>query len=116
MKIKRIIQQTSLVAAFCALTATVIAQNGQNDMAINGARNAPSVAVTAPVKPGAAVYLNPVDGLSVEDAVRYALAHHQGLLADRKLIDEAQGRLKQAALRANPMLDVSHTSDLGDIA
>ena len=40
---------------------------------------------TVPVKTGAAVYLNPVDGLSVEDAVRYALAHHQGLLADRKL-------------------------------
>src|ERR1051326_6907218 len=116
MKIKRVIQQASLFAAFCALTATAIAQSVQNEVAVNGVRNAPSKAVSAPVKTGAAIYLNSVDGLSIEDAVRYALAHHQGLLADRKLIDEAQGRLKQAALRANPMLDVSHTSDLGDIA
>lgn len=105
-----------MLLVLCGLTATAIAQSAQSEVATNGVRHAPSMAVAAPVKTGAAVYLNPVDGTSVEDAVRYALDHHKGLLADRKLIDEAAGRLKQAALRANPTLDVSHTSDLGDIA
>ena len=116
MKIKQIIQQASMLAALCTLPATAIAQSTQGEVATNKVRNIPSVAVPAPVKTGTAVYLNPVDGTSVEDAVRYALTHHKGLLADRKLIEEAQGRLKQAALRANPMLDASHTSDLGEFA
>lgn len=105
-----------MLLALCGLTTTASAQSIQSEVATNGVRHAPSVAVAAPVKTGAAIYLNPVDGTSVEEAVRYALEHHKGLLADRKLIDEAAGRLKQAALRANPMLDASHTSDLGDIA
>jgi cobalt-zinc-cadmium efflux system outer membrane protein len=115
MRIKRAIPRASILLAFLyALTASAMAQSAQNEVAINDPRSAPSATANAPVKTGAAVYLNPVDGMSVEEAVRYALAHHKGLLADRKLIDEAQGRLKQAALRANPMLDVSRTSDLGD--
>src|SRR5437588_7440289 len=86
MKIKQIIQRASGLLLLGALMANVIAQSVQNEAAVNGARDVPVVPATVPVKTGAAVYLNPVDGLSVEDAVRYALAHHQGLLADRKLI------------------------------
>ena len=113
MRIKRIIQQISLLLVLGGLTTDTLAQSKQGEAA--SVHNVPNVAVTATIKPAAA-YLNPVDGLSVEDAVRYALEHQKGLLADRKLIEEAQGRLKQAALRANPMLDVSHTSDLASIA
>lgn len=62
----------------------------------------------------AAAYLDPLDGLSVDEAVRYALANNKGLLADARLIEQAAGRLKQAGLKPNPMLDMSRTSMLGD--
>ena len=80
------------------------------------ATNTASIAPPAPaaVTTKAAGYINPVEGLGVAEAVRYALTHNKGLLADRKLVEEAVGRLKQAGLRANPMLDVSRTSDLSD--
>lgn len=56
------------------------------------------------------------DGMSVEEAVRYALANNKGLQADRKGIDEAAGKLRQAGLKANPMLDTSGTASVNDTA
>ena len=55
-----------------------------------------------------------IDGMSAEEAVGYALEHNKNLLADRKQLDEAAGRLKQAGLRPNPMLELMGGSSVND--
>lgn len=49
--------------------------------------------------------INATTGMTAEDLVRYALEHNGELLAARQMIAEAQGRLRQAGLKANPMLE-----------
>lgn len=51
-------------------------------------------------------YLDQTSGMSADEAVTYALAHNAELEATRKEIDAAKAMVKQARLRANPMLDV----------
>ena len=51
-------------------------------------------------------YLDQKSGLTGDDAVAYALAHNAELEATRKEVDAAKAMVKQARLRANPMLDV----------
>src|SRR5262249_36625541 len=51
-------------------------------------------------------YLDQANGMAADDAVKYALTHNGELEAARKEIDAAQALVKQARLRANPMLDV----------
>ena len=55
-----------------------------------------------------------IEGMSAEEAVGYALEHNKNLLADRKQLDEAAGRLKQAGLRPNPMLELMGGSSVND--
>ena len=52
-------------------------------------------------------YFDPQAGLTVDQAVTYALEHNGELLAARKDIDAASAFVKQAALRANPRVDAS---------
>jgi cobalt-zinc-cadmium efflux system outer membrane protein len=51
--------------------------------------------------------IDPLKGQTADELVRYALEHNGELLAARKMIDEARGRLHQAALKANPMLEAN---------
>lgn len=51
-------------------------------------------------------YLDQTTGLTADEAVAYALSHNAELEAARKEIDAAKAMVKQARLRANPMLDV----------
>lgn len=64
-----------------------------------------------PAEPPAfyAQYIDPVNGLSGDALVRYALAHNGELAAARQMIAEARGRLRQAGLKANPMIEASGT-------
>ncbi|HWQ35903.1 MAG TPA: TolC family protein [Blastocatellia bacterium] len=72
---------------------------------------------TAPTpKPESARILSPVAGLSLEDAVKYALANNKNLMADRMLIAQATGRLKQAGLKPNPMLGIAGSIDPMDVS
>src|SRR5260370_16362409 len=59
--------------------------------------------------PGSAVerYADPEAGLTVDQAVAYALEHNGELLAARKEIDAASALVKQASFRANPKVDAS---------
>ena len=59
--------------------------------------------------PGSTVarYADPQAGLTVDEAVAYALEHNGDLLAARKEIDAASALVKQAALRANPKVDAN---------
>jgi cobalt-zinc-cadmium efflux system outer membrane protein len=51
-------------------------------------------------------YLDQTAGMTADEAVAYALPHNAELEAARKEIDAAKAMVKQARLRANPMLDV----------
>src|SRR3989440_10617112 len=61
---------------------------------------------TAQTQPSVSRYLDQTTGMSADEAVAYALAHNAELEATRKAIDAAKAMVKQARLRANPMLDV----------
>src|SRR5207237_2146669 len=54
-----------------------------------------------------AKYFDPQTGITVDQAVAYALEHNGELQAARKEIDAASAFVKQAALRANPKVDAS---------
>jgi cobalt-zinc-cadmium efflux system outer membrane protein len=71
--------------------------------------NSRSVNVSLSLVPTAAVakYADPQTGLTVDEAVAYALEHNGELLASRKEIDAASALVKQAAFRANPKVDAS---------
>src|SRR6266571_2307297 len=56
-----------------------------------------------------AQYIDPVDGLTADEIVRYALAHNGELAAARQMIAEARGKLHQAGLRPNPTVEGSGT-------
>lgn len=51
-------------------------------------------------------YLDQTNGMTADQAVAYAMAHNAELEAARREIDAARAMVKQARLRANPMLDV----------
>jgi cobalt-zinc-cadmium efflux system outer membrane protein len=52
--------------------------------------------------------IDPVNGLSTSDLVRYGLAHNGELRAARHMIAEARGRLRQSGLKPNPMVESSY--------
>lgn len=54
-------------------------------------------------------YIDPVNGLTPDELVRYALAHNGELAAARQMIGEARGKLRQAGFKSNPMLEASGT-------
>lgn len=76
-----------------------------------GARSAATTAVPDP-QSSYSRFIDPVGGSTADDAVRYALQHNGELLAARQMIAEARGRLRQAGLRANPMVEASRTESL----
>ena len=58
-------------------------------------------------------YLDPVNGLTADQAVAYALAHNGELLAMRSEIDAARAMVRQAALRSNPSVEFERKEQLG---
>lgn len=52
--------------------------------------------------------------LDIEAAVRYGLENHKGIAADRQQISAATGRLRQAGLKANPMIESSGLTSFTD--
>ncbi|HSE20173.1 MAG TPA: TolC family protein [Pyrinomonadaceae bacterium] len=67
------------------------------------------MSLSVPLVPTSPVarYADPQAGLTVDQAVVYALGHNGDLLAARKEIEAASALVKQAALRANPRVDAS---------
>src|SRR5215471_18226276 len=53
-------------------------------------------------------FVDNAGGATADDLVRYALEHNGELGAARQTIAEATGRLHQAGLRANPMIESSY--------
>ena len=57
-------------------------------------------------------YVDTAAGLTVEEAVRYALEHNGELLAVRKEVDAARALVRQASLRANPQVGAGGSRQL----
>jgi cobalt-zinc-cadmium efflux system outer membrane protein len=66
---------------------------------------------TAPAS--AALYVDPVGGLTLNDAIGRALEHEPGLRAARSQIDMTRGLREQAALRPNPSLSFFQQQEPG---
>ena len=58
-------------------------------------------------------YVDPVSGLTLNDAIGRALEHEPGLRASRAQIDMTRGLREQAALRPNPSLSFSQQQEPG---
>lgn len=54
-------------------------------------------------------HIDAVNGLAADALVRYAHSHNGELAAARQMIAEARGKLRQAGLKPNPMLEASGT-------
>jgi outer membrane protein, heavy metal efflux system len=59
--------------------------------------------------PISAQFIDPVNGLTAEELVAYAISHNGELAAARAMLNEVRGRLRQAALKPNPTLETSGT-------
>jgi hypothetical protein len=70
------------------------------------------IAQTAKQPPTLSRYFDPQTGMTAEEAVAYALSHNSDLLAASKEIEAARALVRQAALRANPMIDVERKEQL----
>jgi cobalt-zinc-cadmium efflux system outer membrane protein len=85
-----------LAAFFAQLDSTASAQHSTSS----------SSGAATTQDPNLSRYVDQTNGMTADEAVAYALAHNAGLEAARKEIDAAKAMVKQARLRANPMLDV----------
>jgi len=67
---------------------------------------------TSQIKSEASRYLDHTNGMTVDEAVTFALIHNGELEAARREIESAKALVKQARLRANPRLDVEGTRQI----
>jgi outer membrane protein, heavy metal efflux system len=109
---RRKIVSFSVAAALLALSVSVPGQSTSQPvgLVLSSAPVAARLSSSAP-----SMYeqlIDPVNGLTKEDLVRYAVLHNGELAAAREMIAEARGKLRQAGLKANPMLEASGTHSL----
>jgi len=64
-----------------------------------------------PKQPGAQAFIDPVDGISLQQAIDRALAHEPSIRAERTTIDAAKGMRVQAGLRRNPSVSVEQREE-----
>jgi cobalt-zinc-cadmium efflux system outer membrane protein len=81
-------------------------------MLLAAAGSAPLLAQSAPAD-GAGRWIDPVRGLTIDEAVARALAREPSIAAERQQLAIARGEQRQAGLRANPMLDVEQRVEPG---
>jgi Cu(I)/Ag(I) efflux system membrane protein CusA/SilA len=67
---------------------------------------------TSQIKSESSRYLDHTNGMTVDEAVTFALIHNAEVEAARKEIESAKAMVKQARLRANPRLDVEGTRQI----
>lgn len=99
------------IAAVLGLAQIIVGAAGAFAQSITGAPetifSATTVDLLSASSSAVARYADPQAGVTIDQAVAYALEHNGELLAARKEIDAASGLVKQASLRANPKLDAS---------
>src|SRR5262249_7456776 len=100
-----------LIVVVIALAAIVPAQTATDSQHLGLVISAKPWEPPEPAEPPLvyAQFIDPVNGLTADELVRYALAHNGELAAARQTIAEARGRLRQAGLKPNPTIESSGT-------
>jgi outer membrane protein, heavy metal efflux system len=91
-----------LLAALALWPLTAFVAFAQGPSVVSEPERVPTPAVQAWASPRS---VDSASGMSPDDLVRYALAHNGELAVTRQAIVEARGRLRQAGLKPNPMLE-----------
>jgi cobalt-zinc-cadmium efflux system outer membrane protein len=68
---------------------------------------------TSPSQAITSIYLDPVNGKTVDDLVALALQNNAEIIAMRKEAEAGESLVKQAGLRPNPMVEVSGAKRIG---
>lgn len=94
-------------AFLCVLTSILTVRNGASLQA-----QAPTFSTPAGADAAFALsqYLDATDGVGLDQLIQLALARNADLLATRQRTAEAQGLLRQAGLRPNPVLETEFSS------
>jgi outer membrane protein, heavy metal efflux system len=95
-----VLASVQVVVGAAAVSAQSITRPAESSLSVNV--NLSFVPTEAVAK-----YADPQTGLTIDQAVAYALEHNGELLAARKEIDAANALVKQATFRANPKVDAS---------
>jgi len=95
-----VLASSQIVIGTVAVLAQSVTSHAESSLSMN---------VRLSLVPSAAVakYSDQQTGMTMDQAVAYALEHNGELLAVRKEIDAASALIKQATLRANPKVDAS---------
>ena len=103
------ILRVTMVGVLASAQIVVHTAQGLAQTITSPAESSLSVNVRLTLFPSAAVakYADQQTGVTIDQAVGYALEHNGELLAARKEIDAASAIVKQASLRANPKVDAS---------
>src|SRR6266566_2648037 len=86
--------------AFAVLAQSTVPDSDKQVALVNASRSLPPISSLTK-------YFDPQAGITVDQAVAYALEHNGELLAARKEIEAASALVKQAGLRANPKVDTN---------
>jgi len=93
-------------APLCVLFSIVV-QSGQTHLF---AQDTVARVATASASPPASQFVSAANGVGVEQLVQMALSRNADLLATRQRTMEAQGLLRQAGFRPNPVIETEYTT------
>jgi cobalt-zinc-cadmium efflux system outer membrane protein len=97
-----------IVVVSAAMTSAQISSD--RTIAINRVTYGSGTTTSTSLSPVIALYFDPLQGVSSADLVKRALATNGELVAARLDIERARGRLRQAGLRPNPILELEETT------
>jgi outer membrane protein, heavy metal efflux system len=100
------------LAVIVVVSAAITSAQTSSDktIAINHVTYGPGITTSTSLSPVIALYFDPLQGISSADLVKRALATNGELVAARLDIERARGRLRQAGLRPNPILELEETT------
>jgi cobalt-zinc-cadmium efflux system outer membrane protein len=94
----------ALIVVSAAIASAQISSD--RTIAISHVTYGPGTSTSTSLSPLIALYFDPLQGVSSADLIKRALAANGELVAARLDIERARGRLRQAGLRPNPILEV----------
>lgn len=94
----------ALIVVSAAIASAQISSD--RTIAISHVTYGPGASTSTRLSPLIALYFDPLQGVSSADLIKRALAANGELVAARLDIERARGRLRQAGLRPNPILEV----------
>lgn len=95
----------------CAVVfAFVSTITGRVSVPLHAQSSRSTVAATPDVVPTVSQYLDPLNGVGLTELVQFALTRNADLLATRQRTLEAQGLLRQAGFRPNPVVETEFST------